>query len=66
MTGFGPLLPAAGCPVIAIAGFPNSDDQMSASDPEPTFERQRPLSWRGGPLYLGQPTPLGEVRQDRL
>ncbi len=20
----------------------------------------------GGPLYLGQPTPLGEVRQDRL
>ena len=33
---------------------------------EPTFERQRPLSWRGGPLYLGQPTPLGEVCQDRL
>ncbi len=22
MTGFGPLLPAAGCPVIAITGFP--------------------------------------------
>ena len=33
---------------------------------EATFERQRPLSWRGGPLYLAQPTPLGEVCQDRL
>ena len=33
---------------------------------EPTFERQRPLFWPGGQLYLGQPTPLGEVCQDRL
>ncbi len=33
---------------------------------EPTFERQRPLSWSGGPFYLGQPMLLGEVRQDRL
>ncbi len=24
------------------------------------------LSWRGGPLYRGQPTALGEVCQDRL
>ncbi len=31
----------------------------------PTFERQLPLSWFGGPFYFGQPTPLGEVRQDR-
>ena len=38
MTGFGPLLPAAGCPVLVIAGFPNSDDQMSASDPLPLKE----------------------------
>ena len=27
---------------------------------------KRPLSWRGGPLYLGQPTPLGEICQDRF
>ena len=33
---------------------------------EPTFERQSPLSWSGGPHYAGQTTPLGEVRQDRL
>ncbi len=31
-----------------------------------TLDRLRPLSWSGGPRYLGQPTPLGEVRQDRL
>jgi hypothetical protein len=31
-----------------------------------TSDRRRPPSWPGGPLYLGQPTPLGEVRQDRV
>ena len=30
-----------------------------------TLDRLRPLSWPGGPLYLGQLTPLVEVRQDR-
>ncbi len=30
-----------------------------------TLDRLRPLSRHGGPLYLGQPTPLGEGGQDR-
>ncbi len=38
----------------------------TALPPKPTSQTARPLSWRGGPLYLRQPTPLGEVHQDRF
>lgn len=34
--------------------------------PTPEVECARPLSWPGGPLYLGQLTSLYQVSQDRV